>query len=90
MRLIDADALIEDLKGSLFYSDAIPFVEEAPTIEAVPAVRGEWIVSLDDLNDIFVKHQCSICGHITCGFVLNFCPNCGADMIGKERKKEGE
>lgn len=31
MRLIDADELIEDLKGSLFYSDAIPLVEDAPT-----------------------------------------------------------
>lgn len=38
MRLIDADALIEDLKGSLFYSDSIPFVEEAPTAYDVEKV----------------------------------------------------
>ena len=41
MRLIDADALIEDLKGSLFYSDSIPFVEEAPTAYDVEKVVEE-------------------------------------------------
>ncbi len=41
MRLIDADALIEDLKGSLFYSDSIPFVEEAPTAYDVEKVVAE-------------------------------------------------
>ena len=41
MRLIDADALIEDLKGSLFYSDAIPFVEDAPTAYDVEKVVAE-------------------------------------------------
>jgi len=40
-RLIDADALIEDLKGSLFYSDAIPFVEDAPTAYDVEKVVAE-------------------------------------------------
>lgn len=38
MRLIDADALIEDLKGSLFYADSIPFVEDAPTAYDVKKV----------------------------------------------------
>lgn len=40
-RLIDADALIEDLKGSLFYSDAIPFVEDAPTAYDIENVQNE-------------------------------------------------
>lgn len=40
-RLIDADALIEDLKGSLFYSDAIPFVEDAPTAYDIEKVVEE-------------------------------------------------
>ena len=46
MRLIDADALIEDLKGSLFYSDAIPFVEDAPTAYDVEKVVAE----LEEMN----------------------------------------
>lgn len=41
MRLIDADALIEDLKGSLFYADSIPFVEEAPTAYDIEKVVEE-------------------------------------------------
>lgn len=41
MRLIDADALIEDLDGSMFYSDAIPFVEDAPTAYDVDKVVEE-------------------------------------------------
>ena len=78
-RLIDADALIEDLEGSLFYSDAIPFVEEAPTIEAVPVVHGEW--------KYYKKQGIAVCTN--CSFERNLddnfgkaiaCPNCGADM----------
>ena len=31
MRLIDADEVIKDLHGSLFYTNLIPFIEEQPT-----------------------------------------------------------
>lgn len=49
MRFIDADKLIDDLKGSLFYSDSIPFVEDAPTINAVelPCKVGDIVYMLN-------------------------------------------
>ena len=76
MRLIDADALIEDLRDSLFYSDSIPFVEDAPTIDAVPVVHGEWLV----LNGKLVKcFECSAC-HALNDYKTRHCPFCGADM----------
>lgn len=44
--------------------------------EFVKVVRGEWI---DD--------NCSVCGqYVYHGDARNFCPRCGADMIGEERK----
>lgn len=48
MRLIDADALIEDLHGSLFYSDAIPFVEDAPTVDAKPIIHCKDCIWWED------------------------------------------
>ena len=37
--LISRKALIKDLHGSIFYADAIPMVEEQPSVDAVPVVR---------------------------------------------------
>ena len=51
MRLIDADALIEDLRDSLFYSDSIPFVEEAPTVEIVLTLPCEIGSPLYDITE---------------------------------------
>lgn len=98
-RLIDADALTERLNeyanddwnvslGGVF-TDAVDtcldFVENAPTIEAVPVVHGEWIFK----NDGAYRQRrayCSVCGKRSGigGIESNqrkpFCPNCGADM----------
>lgn len=92
-RLIDADALTERLNeyanddwnvslGGVF-TDAVDtcldFVENAPTIEAVPVVHGEWIY------ENYTWH-CGVCGfHPFKGYIpkepgFNLCPNCGADM----------
>ena len=38
MRLIDADEVIKDLHGSLFYTNLIPFIEEQPTAYDVDKV----------------------------------------------------
>lgn len=51
MRLIDADALIEDLRDSLFYSDSIPFVEEAPTVENVLTLPCEIGSTIYDITE---------------------------------------
>ena len=105
MRLIDADALIDnipqaDLNNDKKISkcgaiaDMFLLVCDAPTIDAVPVVRGEWKMDTDpDDGDC----RCSSCkGCIDAlhkrnhgllnalGFKLHtfykYCPNCGAKM----------
>ena len=80
MRLIDADALIEEAltEGAYDYVDAKQ-IADAPTIDAVPVRHGHWETNSDRPDTLI----CSVC---KCGFDMwkhdphNFCPNCGAKM----------
>jgi hypothetical protein len=54
-------------------------LKEAPTIDAVPVVRGEWVVIGMRPTGTKDTHYCSICkahGRKE----MNYCPNCGAKM----------
>lgn len=63
-------------------------IENAPTIDAVPVVHGEWKIGDGKL------YHCSICGKTAPYDVgadvieywrdLNYCPNCGAKMTGEQ------
>lgn len=74
MRLIDADKLPLDIE----HED----IDDAPTIDAVEVVHGEWIKYEDGTT------VCSNCGFTLedwiQGVFYNFCPNCGAKMDGEE------
>lgn len=90
MRLIDADKLNFSYlapnhneysrgfyDGTLF---SINIINEAPTIEAEPVRKGEWITR----KQHFGKFVCSECGFMA-GEIenlsfYNYCPNCGAKM----------
>lgn len=81
MRLIDADALIEEaLTGGVYcYVDALQ-IAIAPTVDVVPVVHGRWI---EKKKYIFgTMYDCSICGNriLNNGHAWNYCPNCGAKM----------
>ena len=85
-RLIDADALEAEFAGrppDWYSTGTIRSIDSAPTIDAVPVVRGKWG------TDRF-KMERMICSE--CGVVLewskinNFCPNCGADMRGNHEQ----
>ena len=92
-RYIDADALIENSDVFTLHTkeygsiEVIPVdaVGDAPTIEARPVVRGEWV----DLgrNYYTVVSQCSECG-AKYDFRSPYCPNCGADMRPKEESED--
>lgn len=82
MRPIDADAFEKFIRKNC--ADSLvdlwcELVRRQPTIEAVPAVHGEWIY------ENYTWH-CGVCGfHPFKGYIpkepgFNFCPNCGADM----------
>jgi hypothetical protein len=80
MRLIDADALIEDVRKnsvSYFADDfAREWVDKQPTIE--PRKKGKWRKKYYGLPEIV----CSECGHESKDKWF-FCPCCGADMRGE-------
>lgn len=79
MRLIDADALIKqqyEILGCdpMYYQGLeasksqylIEFLERAQTVDAVPVVRGEWIVDECDTSDdvpsyAWIEFHCSEC-----------------------------
>ena len=97
MRLIDADALLEQLgKRAEMHEDDecteltihedMYEVKNAPTIEAIPVVHGRWDAIFEKLwnveFEVVTGFECSNCGHLE-GFELNYCPNCGAKMDGE-------
>ena len=71
MRLIDADALIQKRNHAKAYAQDMyvigqGYVMDAPTIDAVPVVRGEWIVDeCDSTDDVpsrsWIDFHCSEC-----------------------------
>lgn len=94
MRLIDVDEAFKLLRGkcvakypSTFSAGLVAAADEiakAPTIEARPVVRGEWLLRHEGHGHYW---ECSACHTNPCIYVTkdtNFCPNCGADMRGDE------
>lgn len=87
MRLIDADALLEEIKNPYQYREVAEWINGQPTIEAQPERTGYWIE--------FPNHNAYICSE--CSRILKttdgknnvyrhypYC-HCGARMV-----KEGE
>ena len=89
-RLIDADALVGLVKG--YGCDKCPggalqctfctlnqfvaMIDSAPTVDAAPVRRSEWVTDDDDWGELYCKE----CGCLIPHGPTNFCPNCGADM----------
>ena len=97
MRLIDADALSDSMYHEAFETDSelqkwdsgcwIRYkmfenhLDMAPTADAVPVVRGEWIEHEDEMECPQCGYFWNYCDNDTERF--NFCPNCGAKMEDK-------
>lgn len=87
MRLIDADALVEnhfpdDHNIALSYSDKCwmrRIIQGEPTVD--PVKHGEWIEV--ENSGIGNTAECSVCGGNTYGYrTCKYCPDCGAKMDG--------
>jgi hypothetical protein len=64
------------------------------SVDAVPVVHGEWVWVQYDANPEIGNFHCSKCRFIPATFnminkQLNFCPNCGAKMDGKDGDGNG-
>ena len=99
MRLIDADALLKDIKGRktrTYPKGELEWtIEQQPTIEAVPVMRGKWERTNITCEDGWALYRCTNCDwHTTYYYsfsaspTYNFCPNCGAYMRGNEHIDE--
>lgn len=92
MRLIDADAFIEELEADAEHIESsiarmmhyaiIKDIEHAPTIDAVEVVHGHWI-------DCDGYRECSKCGWLHAHQGLNYCPICGAKMDEPQTERGG-
>lgn len=97
-RLIDADELLMDftdiagiqIHGNTKWSVSTmrSAIRQAPTVDAVEVVHGEWITKCMEGSWTHYRYSCSNCGS---GFDSNsnYCPNCGADMRVGRWKGEG-
>ena len=84
MRLIDADVLLYSIFKSCNTTEAT--INNAPTIDAVPVVHGEWITTKTYSHD--GELYCSNCGEEAPAeygrytyIKSTYCPNCGAKML---------
>jgi len=67
--------------------DAIEYLEDAPTVDAVPVVHGKKLSQspVDPKSMICFKKcvcKCSVCGEYVAKD-WNYCSNCGAKMDGR-------
>ena len=97
-RLIDADAIVEYVRKYSPISDGADlletWLEDAPTVDAVPVRHGRWIkkrywsegVGMGERYGYY--YSCSKCGNLVCGGYdecgKKYCDECGARMDGKD------
>nr|DAQ30258.1 MAG TPA: hypothetical protein [Caudoviricetes sp.] len=69
--------------------EAAHMIEEAPAVDAVPVVHGQWIGEADGyadgelVYDVWICSKCDYCiddGTDNPELLPNYCPNCGAKM----------
>lgn len=101
MRLIYADDVKKEIDDWLdvvgdvvigkhlsYYGELLGCIEDAPTVEAVPVVRGEWKQQTDFDEDNNAIFECSNCMHGDVqakGAEVPYCWFCGADMRGEKK-----
>lgn len=86
------EAIREDAINSLQFCDpsaldlALMDVDEAPSADVRPVVRGRWVKIYEDGEPSVIQHQigvfCSKCKSMPKDKFTEsfFCPSCGADM----------
>lgn len=77
-RIIDSERSKEQM---------IRMLEQTPTADVRENKRGEWLYEQLIPNDItgHMYGECSICHKVR--IIDNFCPNCGTEMMKREKDK---
>ena len=85
-RYIDADKILyKDLSEGrgVCWVTFMDWIKEMPTADVRENVRGEWVYHTEPLAGLPYGHYtCSLCDKVSWD-EPNFCPNCGAQMIGE-------
>lgn len=94
MRLLDANALIQLLRGQLIAKYPFSYyyglfaaaaeIEKIPAVDAVEVVHGHWEKSphLWGYVRCSVCHDCNVWDEWSDGKKWGYCPQCGAKMDG--------
>ena len=95
MRLIDADALLKheveaDRMGAMLVVGK-GYILEAPEIDAMPVVRGEWVEAKSGAMSVWPPGQvmCSVCKQRMPSQwkkMPPYCYGCGAKMEGDDNE----
>lgn len=83
VRLIDANMLKYDLEEKGLTADAyINAIDSAPTVDAEPVRRGEWVTKeiKTPWGGTDTSTCCGYCGKAILHDTTGYCPNCGAKM----------
>lgn len=86
MRLIDADALMEELMekcrdGEVLYRISPSAIDNAPTITPKSLVRrGRWIERVKEKGQVYCSECATIEKSTDSNYKSRCCPNCGAKM----------
>ena len=83
------DFIVEYLSGAFDEDFQRKLIERMSALPSLQPERkkGKWINAYPDIepNPMFMYGICSVCGYEQAiSNKLNFCPNCGADMRGKQ------
>lgn len=92
MDLISRQEAIDTLAE--WHDDAITNrLNNLSSVDAVPVRHGRWITHELQINGYaHATCECTACGSSrpTTLFPLNYCPNCGAKMDGKDGEQENK
>ena len=95
MRLIDADAFLEEARNRIDMQDEyLPIhikyfvIDEMPTIDAEPIRYGEWIGK--PMICGYSRMRCSVCDNVFLDNKgkWNYCPHCGARMVNENENAD--
>ena len=86
---LDTSTVVER-GGYIALNKVLTMIDEQQTADAVPVVHGHWTNQSISVSG-HSSAECSVCGcvvHDNFSNAINYCPNCGAKMKGKDNETD--